>query len=261
MYLQNKYTRWYYNIIDRARDRKIDQQTEKHHTIPRSLGGSNDRDNLVKLTLKEHRLCHLLLTRMLTGMDRRRMLFAAKRMFDKCAKFHGMSRGESYVLLREQVKSAVSEMNRGKPANNRGSRHSDQVREKCGLINRGKTWYTNGTDEISTHGQPPEGWWQGRKKSSIPSNPNPRGCVGNARGKRRYTNGTNEILIDGPCPAGYWPGRKKSFAEQFLKTKKENGTINSNSPEANQKRIQTKLDRYGTLDPIKIKQIRQSQTY
>jgi len=262
MYLQNKYTHWYYSIIDHARGRPpVDQPIEKHHIIPRSLGGSDDKINLVRLTLKEHRLCHLLLTRMLTGMDRRRMLFAAKRMFDKCAKFHGMSRGESYVLLRQQVRIAVSEMHRGRIAHNRGSKHTDEVRARCGKINRGKIWYTDGVNEISTHSEPPTGWWPGRKKSSIPHNPNPAGCVGNARGKRRYTNGIDEILIDGPCPDGYWPGRKKSFAEKALKTKRENGTLNSNSPRANQKRIQTKLDRYGTLDPIKIKQIRLGQAY
>lgn len=37
---------------------------ETHHIIPRSMGGSNAKDNLVKLTAKEHFVCHLLLTKM-----------------------------------------------------------------------------------------------------------------------------------------------------------------------------------------------------
>jgi hypothetical protein len=37
---------------------------EKHHIIPRSLGGSNKKENLVLLTAKEHFICHLLLTKM-----------------------------------------------------------------------------------------------------------------------------------------------------------------------------------------------------
>ena len=41
MYLQNKYTKCYYNIIDRAKSRDLSKETytEKHHIIPKSLGG------------------------------------------------------------------------------------------------------------------------------------------------------------------------------------------------------------------------------
>jgi hypothetical protein len=34
---------------------------EKHHIVPKSLGGSNDKSNLVLLTPKEHYMCHRLL--------------------------------------------------------------------------------------------------------------------------------------------------------------------------------------------------------
>ena len=49
MYLQNKYTRWYYDIIQRAQLRKLtsDVYIEKHHLIPRSLGGDNQQENIV----------------------------------------------------------------------------------------------------------------------------------------------------------------------------------------------------------------------
>lgn len=36
--------------------------TEIHHIIPRSLGGSNENTNLVKLSAREHFICHLLLS-------------------------------------------------------------------------------------------------------------------------------------------------------------------------------------------------------
>lgn len=36
---------------------------EVHHILPRSLGGSDDRSNLVKLTAREHFICHLLLVK------------------------------------------------------------------------------------------------------------------------------------------------------------------------------------------------------
>jgi hypothetical protein len=36
---------------------------ESHHIIPKCLGGSNERENLILLTAREHFLCHWLLTR------------------------------------------------------------------------------------------------------------------------------------------------------------------------------------------------------
>jgi 5-methylcytosine-specific restriction endonuclease McrA len=66
MYLQNKYTSVYNSIIARAKSRELPKEiyTENHHIIPKSLGGSNSKNNLVKLTAREHRLCHLLLPKM-----------------------------------------------------------------------------------------------------------------------------------------------------------------------------------------------------
>ena len=58
----------YTQIIDRARARGLDRTIlvgyyEKHHIIPRCLGGSNDQSNLVLLTYREHIICHIILTR------------------------------------------------------------------------------------------------------------------------------------------------------------------------------------------------------
>ena len=48
----------------------------KHHIIPKSLGGSDDACNLVSLTAREHFVCHLLLTKMLTDGNRHKMVYA-----------------------------------------------------------------------------------------------------------------------------------------------------------------------------------------
>jgi hypothetical protein len=77
MYLQNKYTRIYNLIIERAKHRDITSYHEKHHIIPQSLGGSNNIDNIVKLTAREHFICHLLLTKMTEGTHRSKMCQAA----------------------------------------------------------------------------------------------------------------------------------------------------------------------------------------
>lgn len=79
MYLQNKYTRIYFLIIERAKLRILspDVYVEQHHIIPKSLGGNNTKFNLVSLTAREHFVCHLLLPRMTTGVHKQKMTFAA----------------------------------------------------------------------------------------------------------------------------------------------------------------------------------------
>ena len=49
-------------IINRAKNRVIEGYFENHHIIPRCMGGTNDKDNLVKLTAREHFIIHWLLT-------------------------------------------------------------------------------------------------------------------------------------------------------------------------------------------------------
>jgi uncharacterized radical SAM superfamily Fe-S cluster-containing enzyme len=42
---------------------------EKHHVIPKSMGGSNKKENLVNLTVRQHFVCHRLLTKMVSGTN------------------------------------------------------------------------------------------------------------------------------------------------------------------------------------------------
>jgi hypothetical protein len=76
MFADNKYTHIYTKIINRAKDRTLSTYKEKHHIIPTSLGGSNNNNNLVELTAREHFICHLLLTKMTTGNNRNKMISA-----------------------------------------------------------------------------------------------------------------------------------------------------------------------------------------
>jgi hypothetical protein len=61
-----KYRRWYENLIEKARDRVFPENSysESHHIIPRSLGGSNEDANIIRLHAREHYIAHLLLWKM-----------------------------------------------------------------------------------------------------------------------------------------------------------------------------------------------------
>lgn len=80
MFKQNKYTRWYFQIVLNAktRDHKNLGYVEWHHIIPVSLGG--DKGDKVALTPREHFICHLLLIKMLDGKQKSKMSWALHRM-------------------------------------------------------------------------------------------------------------------------------------------------------------------------------------
>lgn len=63
-YLKLNYKRIYDSIVNNRIKNKYEGYTESHHILPKSLGGSDEKTNLVDLTAREHYICHLLLTKM-----------------------------------------------------------------------------------------------------------------------------------------------------------------------------------------------------
>lgn len=81
IFLENKYTKRYNTIIKRAQHREdAGTYTETHHIIPKSLGGDDSPDNLVKLTPREHYICHALLPKMVSGQAVHKMYAAFNMM-------------------------------------------------------------------------------------------------------------------------------------------------------------------------------------
>lgn len=71
---KSKYEKWYDELCDKARNRDIPTcYTEVHHIRPRSLGGSDDKSNLVRLSYREHYIAHWLLTKFHTGINLAKM--------------------------------------------------------------------------------------------------------------------------------------------------------------------------------------------
>jgi hypothetical protein len=113
MYLTNKYTRWYYNIIQQSKTRSISGYTEKHHIIPKSLGGSNSKNNLAVLTPREHFICHLLLTKMTDGINKQKMIFGLWRMSVPAKDRHRIT-STQYEKIRNEFCRVNSNRHKGK---------------------------------------------------------------------------------------------------------------------------------------------------
>lgn len=121
--LTNKYSKLYYNITFNAKQRIAEGYVETHHIIPQSLGGSNDKDNLVELTAREHFICHWLLIKMTEGEDRSKMLYAlqgmkAENKFQQ--RYHTKITARVYEKYRIEHAENHSKKMKGRPAWNKG---------------------------------------------------------------------------------------------------------------------------------------------
>ena len=134
IYLDNKYTKWYYAIIQAAQNRRLEPniRVEKHHIIPKSLGGGNEAGNIVTLTLQEHFICHRLLPKMCTGKDQHKMIYAAWNMVNTR---DIRATGRTYAVLKEQVANILSDSKKGVPT----SPPSEETSKKISETNK-KRW-------------------------------------------------------------------------------------------------------------------------
>ena len=99
-FLNNKYTKIYYKIIERALNREnISGYFEKHHIIPKCF--ENNKET-VKLTAKEHYICHLLLIKMCKYKKHKKsMIYALMRFRQTNSKNVKRITGSAYNILRQ----------------------------------------------------------------------------------------------------------------------------------------------------------------
>lgn len=120
------YKKHYDLLIERAKTRTINGYNEKHHIIPRCMGGDDSDDNLVKLYPEEHYLAHQLLVKMYP--TNRKLIFAANMM---CVG-HGEKRqsNKRFGWLRRKLAVAISKCNSGRVSKNKGVPMKQEYREK-----------------------------------------------------------------------------------------------------------------------------------
>ena len=93
MFLDNKYAKVYYQIINRALARPYKKVKndgyQKHHIIPKCIGGDDSANNLVILNYKEHRVCHCLLIKMQLTKSAEIKMRHAYGFFNKSSRYNG----------------------------------------------------------------------------------------------------------------------------------------------------------------------------
>lgn len=112
MFIQNKYYKWYQSIVAHS---SSSDYVEEHHILPKSLGGSNDASNLVKLSAREHFICHILLTKFTSGEDRYKMVYAAKLLAKAKRSYqHRYFNSRLYETVKKEAAKIQSERFKGK---------------------------------------------------------------------------------------------------------------------------------------------------
>lgn len=145
MYLQNKYTRVYFSIIERAKTRALDSYSELHHIIPKSLGGTNDKSNLIKLTAREHFICHWLLTKMVTSENKSKMSYALWIMLkgNKNQERNLKVSSKTYSKIKENYAECVRKSKTGRRLSDETKLKISKAKKNVPLNTKGKSqkWY------------------------------------------------------------------------------------------------------------------------
>lgn len=137
----------YERLVERARVRVLPKEvyTERHHVIPRCLGGTDEKDNLVRLTAEEHFVAHQLLVKMFP--DNNNLLFAVRRM---CSSNPSMLRKDygwikAKCSLANKTRVLSKEAHDKMSAAARGRRHSEESRNKMSVSAKARSPHSEET--------------------------------------------------------------------------------------------------------------------
>lgn len=151
-FLDNKYTTWYFSIINNAREKERTGYTEKHHIVPKSIGGENNTGNLVMLTAREHFICHWLLTKMVKNKKQKYQMWNAfscmlYRENNNQKRYRVSSR--TFENLKTNNSRLKSEMWIGKNNPMYGKTHTDEAKEKISKTHLGQKRSSEAKEKMS----------------------------------------------------------------------------------------------------------------
>lgn len=146
----------YNRLIAKARQRvAIDGYVERHHILPKALGGTDDSSNLVALTAREHFIAHLLLARLHGGSMWYALAIMKKdgrgssRSFAEARrKLSSLMTGNTKTLGRkasEEEREYLSSIRKGKP----GRKLTEEEKKHLSAINMGKSLSQEHKEKLS----------------------------------------------------------------------------------------------------------------
>lgn len=148
MFIQNKYLFHYFKLVEeRTKTPLTEGLIETHHIIPKSIGGSNKPENLVKLTAREHYIAHKLLIKITSGISREKMIHALWGMSNRCINDpkHNYLTSKRYEYARKLFLEIAGSSTRGKTYEEiYGNEKANQLKrnraENLTKNRKGKTW-------------------------------------------------------------------------------------------------------------------------
>lgn len=141
------YKKHYDALIERSKIRILTDYTEKHHILPKCMGGDDSKDNIVRLTPEEHYVAHQLLVKIYNLP----VLVYAANMMTSASNTNRRS-NKLYGWLRKRLQI--------------------EAKQRIGAKNGsyGKLWYHN-LDNLEAGkylpGTEPHGWNKGRTPKKI----------------------------------------------------------------------------------------------
>lgn len=140
-------------ISDRLNKQEINGYYEVHHIVPKSYGGSDDSENLIKLTAKDHFFAHELLAKIYKG----KMIFALNMMCRTREVTHKSK--HIYEIFKKQISEEISKVNKNKIVRQetrdklskifKGRKHSEERKEINRQSQIGKTMPDEVKEKIS----------------------------------------------------------------------------------------------------------------
>ena len=126
------YLNHYNLLIERAQNRSIlpVEYFEKHHIIPRCMGGDNSTENIVKLFPEEHYVAHQLLVKIYPANDK---ILSAVIVMGGKKKGREQCNNKTYSWLKKRM----SESRKGKPGYPRSENTRKKMSESQKKVSRG----------------------------------------------------------------------------------------------------------------------------
>lgn len=237
-----KYEKWYSTIIETRKATPYDgDYSESHHIIPRCVGGTDDKENLVVLSAREHFICHLLLSKiyddyrlkfallMMTRVNEhhQREIKINSKIYDYIKRQNSLAcviRNKSREYQRGFVVgvsptgesarfSSIEELPEGWCRGNKGRGKSKET-----LKNR-KYYYDPNTlkaKSFKEYEEVPDGWLKGNPNADTSDKTNIRGT------KYYHNPATGEEARRNECPDGWIEGRLLVWTTDGIVNKQQN---------------------------------------